>query len=50
MFEDFVAALDAGRLPRVDGREGRRSVEVIEALYESSRTGQPVELRRQRDA
>jgi predicted dehydrogenase len=44
VFEDFVAALDAGRPPRVDGREGRRSVALIEALYASSRTGQPVDL------
>ena len=45
VFEDFVSALDAGRPPRVSGREGRRSVEVIEALYASSRSGQPVELK-----
>jgi predicted dehydrogenase len=44
VFEDFVAALDAGRPPRVDGREGRRSVALIEAMYASSRTGQPVDL------
>jgi UDP-N-acetyl-2-amino-2-deoxyglucuronate dehydrogenase len=46
VFEDFVAALDAQRPPRVDGREGRRSVEVIEAIYASSRSGQPVDLAR----
>jgi predicted dehydrogenase len=44
VFEDFVAALDSGRPPRVDGREGRRSVALIEAIYASSRTGQPVDL------
>ncbi len=44
VFEDFVAALDAGRPPRVDGREGRRSVALIEAIYASSRTGQPVDV------
>jgi UDP-N-acetyl-2-amino-2-deoxyglucuronate dehydrogenase len=46
VFEDFVAALDSGRPPRVDGREGRRSVELIEAIYASSRRGQPVDLQR----
>jgi hypothetical protein len=28
----------------VDGREGRRSVALIEAIYASSRTGQPVDV------
>jgi hypothetical protein len=27
-----------------DGHEGRRSVALIEAIYTSSRTGQPVDL------
>ena len=44
VFEDFVSALDTGRPPRVDGREGRRSVALIEAIYASSRSGQPVSL------
>ena len=46
VFEDFVSALDTGRPPRVDGREGRRSVALIEAIYASSRSGQPVDLAR----
>jgi len=44
VFEDFVSALDARRPPRVDGREGRRSVALIEAIYASSRSGQPVDV------
>ena len=44
VFEDFVSALDTGRPPRVDGREGRRSVALIEAIYASSRSGQPVDV------
>ncbi len=44
VFEDFVSALDVGRPPRVDGREGRRSVALIEAIYASSRSGQPVDV------
>jgi predicted dehydrogenase len=44
VFEDFVAALDTGRPPHVDGREGRRSVALVEAIYASSRTGEPVDL------
>jgi UDP-N-acetyl-2-amino-2-deoxyglucuronate dehydrogenase len=44
VFEDFVSALDTGRPPRVGGREGRRSVALIEAIYASSRSGQPVDV------
>jgi predicted dehydrogenase len=44
VFEDFVSALDVGRPPRVDGREARRSVALIEAIYASSRSGQPVDV------
>jgi predicted dehydrogenase len=41
---DFVQALEAGRRPLVDGREGRRAVETILAIYRSAETGRPVEL------
>jgi len=41
---DFVEAVRAGRLPKVDGREGRKSVDLICAIYESHRTGKTVEL------
>ncbi len=43
---DFVDAVRRGVKPAVDGREGRRSVEVIEAVYRSARTGRTVELSR----
>ena len=42
---DFVAAIREDRPPKVDGREGRRAVDVICAIYESVRTGRVVELR-----
>jgi UDP-N-acetyl-2-amino-2-deoxyglucuronate dehydrogenase len=42
---DFVQSLETGSKPLVDGREGRKAVEVIRAVYESSRTGRPVELK-----
>jgi UDP-N-acetyl-2-amino-2-deoxyglucuronate dehydrogenase len=42
---DFVDAVRAGRAPKVDGREGRKSVDLIRAIYESNRTGNVVELR-----
>jgi predicted dehydrogenase len=41
---DFLQAIDEGRAPLVDGREGRRSVEVIRAIYLSAQTGQLVGL------
>jgi len=41
---DFVAAVRAGRPPQVDGREGKRAVDLICAVYESQRTGRTVEL------
>jgi predicted dehydrogenase len=41
---DFLQAIDTGGQPRVDGREGRKAVEIIRAIYRSARTGQPVPL------
>ena len=43
-FEDFVAALRAGRAPLVDGTEGRKAVELIIAIYRSAKTGRTVRL------
>ncbi len=41
---DFLAAIDEGRPPMVDGREGRKSVEIIRAIYRSAREGRAVRL------
>jgi predicted dehydrogenase len=41
---DFVAAILENREPGVAGREGRRAVELIEAIYQSADSGEPVEL------
>jgi predicted dehydrogenase len=43
--EDFIAAFRNRGKPRCDGPEGRRSVELIEAIYQSSRSGKPIELK-----
>jgi predicted dehydrogenase len=43
MVEDFVNAIRAKRAPACDGREGRRSVAVVEAIYHSARFGQPMD-------
>jgi predicted dehydrogenase len=42
---DFVHALETGGKPLVDGREGRKAVEVILAIYESAKTGRTVTLK-----
>ncbi len=41
---DFLEAIEQGREPAVDGREGRKSVEIIRAIYRSARSGQAVGL------
>ena len=44
VIEDFLEAIRTDGVPRCDGREGRKSVELVCAIYESSRTGQPVKV------
>src|SRR5437016_128272 len=44
ILEDFIRAIETNGRPLCDGREGRRSVELVQAIYESSRTGQGVTL------
>jgi UDP-N-acetyl-2-amino-2-deoxyglucuronate dehydrogenase len=36
VFEDFVRAIRTGTRPRCDGREGRRSVALVRAIYEAA--------------
>lgn len=43
-FEDFAAAIRTGTMPSIDGREGRKSVELITAIYRAAQTGSVVEL------
>ncbi len=43
-FEDFLKAVNQGLDPAVDGHQGRKSVELILAIYQSSWTGQRVKL------
>ena len=42
--KDFVEAIIEDRDPAVTGVEGRKAVEIIMAIYESGRRGQPVKL------
>jgi predicted dehydrogenase len=41
---DFVAALRAGRAPLVPGEEGRRSLALALAIYESARSGAAITM------
>lgn len=43
-FEDFVAAILEDRAPMIDGYEGRKSVELILAIYQSSWEGKRINL------
>lgn len=42
IIEDVVSAVEGGGEVRVDGREGRRTVALLEKIYESARIGKSV--------
>jgi UDP-N-acetyl-2-amino-2-deoxyglucuronate dehydrogenase len=42
---DFIDAIRTNRTPKVDGREGRKAVAAICAIYEAAKTGKAVEIR-----
>lgn len=39
---DFIQAIDQDREPLVNGAEGKKAVAIIEAIYESAKTGQEI--------
>jgi predicted dehydrogenase len=43
-FEDVLKAIKKGTKPSIDGPEGRRSVEIILAIYKSAELGKAVKL------
>ena len=43
-FKDVVRAIRNGEPPKIDGAEGRRSVEIILAIYKSAKSGRVVRL------
>ena len=45
IIEDMVSAIKKGTPVAVDGIEGRKSVAILNGIYESSETGKAVELR-----
>ena len=44
VFEDIVSMLTKGTEPLVDGVEARKSIEILNAIYESSQTGKEVKF------
>jgi UDP-N-acetyl-2-amino-2-deoxyglucuronate dehydrogenase len=44
VIEDMIDAIHEDRQPRTHGAEGKRSLALVQAIYESARTGQPVEV------
>lgn len=44
LFREFLKAIKDGKNPNLDGREGKRSVELILAIYKSAQTGKAVPL------
>jgi predicted dehydrogenase len=44
VFEDFIRAVRTRASPCCDGGDGLRSVQAIEAIYESARSNRPVDL------
>ena len=41
---DMIEAILVNRAPKTDGREAKKSLALVLAMYESARTGQPVNL------
>ncbi len=44
IIEDMLAAVNEGKQVQCDGHEGRKTVELFEAVYRSSDTGEPVRI------
>jgi predicted dehydrogenase len=44
IFENFIRAVETGASPVCDAREGRKSVAIVEAIYEAAKTGRRVPM------
>jgi UDP-N-acetyl-2-amino-2-deoxyglucuronate dehydrogenase len=44
-FEAFLKALDEKKEPELNGQEARKAVQVVLSVYESAKTGRPVEIK-----
>jgi len=43
-YEDFVKAIRTGKAPQIDGREGRKAVALLDAIYKSAQLGRTVKV------
>jgi len=48
-FKDVLKAIKQGTAPAIDGKEGRRSVEIILAIYQAAKTDRVVQLPLKKD-
>jgi UDP-N-acetyl-2-amino-2-deoxyglucuronate dehydrogenase len=46
VIEDFIRAIETDGTPACDGREGRKSVALVQAIYESAHSKSPIEIQR----
>ena len=44
LYDDFAPAVRAGQAPPITGEDGRRALEIVDAIYRAAHTGQPVSL------
>ena len=44
-YAEVLTCMESGKRPMLDGLEGRKSLEIINALYESAATGREIHLR-----
>jgi UDP-N-acetyl-2-amino-2-deoxyglucuronate dehydrogenase len=42
--EEFLIAISENRAPEIDGCSARHALQIVQAIYESSRTGRKVQL------
>jgi predicted dehydrogenase len=45
VIQDMIRAIQNDEQPPTHGREGRRSLALVQAIYESARSGQPVTVK-----
>lgn len=44
LYKDVIHAIQTGTTPLIDGREGKKALELVLAIYKSKKTGRPVKL------
>lgn len=49
LYTDMIDAIQSDRAPYVDGEAGKRALELVLAIYQSSKLGRPVSLPMQQD-